>query len=124
MKLPEIKLPKLPKIELTTTTKTIFGKDIDVPSIKWNAKGAIFKSPTIFNTANQGLQGVGEAGAEAVAPIDTLVGYVKTAVNDVIGQKGKRDIHIEQNFYVNGDLNEVEVERRTKKSLEQMGFAY
>ncbi|MEK5486804.1 phage tail tape measure protein [Lysinibacillus sp. FSL M8-0355] len=124
LKLPEIKLPKLPKIELTTTTKTIFGKDIDVPSIKWNAKGAIFKSPTIFNTANQGLQGVGEAGAEAVAPIDTLVGYVKTAVNDVIGQKGKRDIHIEQNFYVNGDLNEVEVERRTKKSLEQMGFAY
>lgn len=52
------------------------------------------------------------------------MGYVKTAVNDVIGQKGKRDIHIEQNFYVNGDLNEVEVERRTKKSLEQMGFAY
>lgn len=62
LKLPEIKLPKLPKIELTTTTKTIFGKDIDVPSIKWNAKGAIFKSPTIFNTANQGLQGVGKQG--------------------------------------------------------------
>lgn len=47
--------------------------------IKWNAKGAIFSEPTIFATA-QGFQGVGEAGAEAVAPIDTLQQYVATAV--------------------------------------------
>ena len=43
--------------------------------IKWNAKGAIFSEPTIFATA-KGFQGVGEAGAEAVAPIDTLQQYV------------------------------------------------
>ena len=47
--------------------------------IKWNAKGAIFSEPTIFATA-QGFQGVGEAGAEAVAPIDTLQQYVASAV--------------------------------------------
>jgi len=124
LKLPEIKLPKLPKIELTTTKKTIFGKEIDMPSVKWNAKGAVFNSPTIFNTANQGLQGVGEAGKEAVAPIDTLMGYVRTAVNEAMGQKGKGDINVEQKFYVNKELNEVEVARQTKKSLEQLGYAY
>lgn len=32
-------------------------------SIHWNAEGAIFKKPTV-------LQGVGEAGAEAVVPLD------------------------------------------------------
>lgn len=48
-------------------------------NVKWNAMGAIFKKPTIFNTT-QGLQGVGEAGAEAVAPIDTLQQYVAGAV--------------------------------------------
>lgn len=48
-------------------------------SVKWNAEGAIFKRPAIFSTP-YGLQGVGEAGAEAVAPIDKLQFYVADAV--------------------------------------------
>lgn len=48
-------------------------------SVKWNAEGAIFKRPAIFNTP-YGLQGVGEAGAEAIAPIDKLQSYVADAV--------------------------------------------
>lgn len=48
-------------------------------SVKWNAEGAIFKRPAIFSTP-YGLQGVGEAGAEAVAPIDKLQSYVTAAV--------------------------------------------
>lgn len=47
--------------------------------IKWKAKGGIFDKPTIFDT-RYGLQGVGEAGPEAVAPIDTLQKYVAEAV--------------------------------------------
>lgn len=54
-------------------------------NVKWNAMGAIFKQPTIFSTA-QGLQGVGEAGAEAVAPIDTLQQYVASAVASQNGE--------------------------------------
>jgi hypothetical protein len=73
--LPKLKMPKI----------GIKGKfSIDPPSvpkfsIKWNAEGAIFKQPTIFNTP-YGLQGVGEAGAEAIAPIDKLQSYVASAV--------------------------------------------
>ncbi len=48
-------------------------------SVKWNAQGAIFDQPTIFNTP-LGLQGVGERGPEAVAPISVLQGYVAAAV--------------------------------------------
>lgn len=48
-------------------------------SVKWNAEGAIFNKPTIFDTA-YGYQGVGDDGAEAVAPIDKLQGYVSEAV--------------------------------------------
>lgn len=47
--------------------------------ITWAAEGGIFDSPTLFNTPT-GMLGVGEAGAEAVAPIDKLAGYVQTAV--------------------------------------------
>lgn len=53
--------------------------------VNWRAKGAVFSSPTIFNTP-QGLQGVGEAGPEAVAPIKTLQSYVTAAVTDAGGQ--------------------------------------
>lgn len=47
--------------------------------VKWNAEGGIFDEPTIFNT-RRGLQGVGESGAEAIAPIQLLQEYVKAAV--------------------------------------------
>ena len=40
-------------------------------SIDWYAKGGIFKRPTIFATGSS-WKGVGEAGAEAVVPLDTL----------------------------------------------------
>ena len=40
-------------------------------NVKWNADGGIFKKPTIFNTGS-GLQGVGEAGAEAIMPLSRL----------------------------------------------------
>jgi hypothetical protein len=56
-------------------------------TVKWNAAGAIFDRPTIFNTP-YGLQGVGEAGPEAVAPIGTLMGYVRTAVEEARGNQG------------------------------------
>lgn len=51
-------------------------------SVKWNAQGAIFNKPTIFNT-RLGLQGVGDGGeAEAVAPISKLTAYIKEAVRN------------------------------------------
>lgn len=53
-------------------------------SVDWYAKGAILEAPTLFGVgANGNLMGGGEAGAEAVAPIDVLLGYVRTAVADV-----------------------------------------
>ena len=78
---------KLPKIDVKWDASGLKGKAAKLlgldgfPSlfVKWNAAGAIFKKPTIFNTP-YGLQGVGEAGSEAVAPIDTLQQYVASAV--------------------------------------------
>lgn len=67
-KLPEFKLPK---IEVSWND---IGWGVSIPSLslKWNALGGIFRTPTIFGTANAGLQGVGEAGPEAILPLDTL----------------------------------------------------
>lgn len=53
-----------------------------VPSIgiKWNAEGGILDKATIFGQMGNTLLGAGEKGPEAIAPIDVLLDYVRTAV--------------------------------------------
>jgi phage-related protein len=54
-----------------------------IPSlgIDWYAEGGILEEPTAFGVSPNGnLRVGGEAGKEAVAPIDTLMGYVRDAV--------------------------------------------
>lgn len=74
---------EFPKIKMPSFK--IKGKfSLDPPSvpklsITWNKDGAIFQRPTIFDT-RLGLQGVGEAGPEAILPIEKLEDYVANAV--------------------------------------------
>lgn len=75
--------------------------------VNWNAKGAIFDEPTIFATA-KGLQGVGEAGAEAVTPIDTLKTYVREAVaSENVMQEDLMQRMIDSNNQTNQLLNSI-----------------
>lgn len=53
--------------------------------IEWYAKGAILDKPSIFGVNGNNLMVGGEAGKEAVAPIDTLQTYVKDAVRSEMG---------------------------------------
>lgn len=75
LKLPKIKLPHFKLTGSFSLTKMTVPK----LSVEWYAKGGIFTKPTIFPTAS-GYKGVGEAGAEAVLPIDRLRGYVTDAI--------------------------------------------
>ena len=78
--LPHLKLPHF----------NISGEfSLDPPSvptfgIDWYAKGGIMTEPTVFgfNPSTGNAQVGGEAGAEAIAPIDMLLGYVRTAVQE------------------------------------------
>lgn len=64
---------KLPKFKIEGSMNPLKWLKEGVPKLKvqWNAEGGIFKRPTIFNTV-AGLQGVGEAGAEAIMPLSKL----------------------------------------------------
>ncbi|MDA2272706.1 phage tail tape measure protein [Bacillus thuringiensis] len=73
LKIPKPEMPKMPHFSLQTSTKNILGKDITFPSgidVQWRAKGGIFTRPTIFGMSNGQLQGAGEAGPEAVLPLN------------------------------------------------------
>lgn len=77
-KLPDLKLPHI-KIngdwDLKSGTFPSFG-------VEWYKSGAVMMKPTAFgiNPKTGATMMGGEAGAEAVAPIDVLQGYVRDAV--------------------------------------------
>jgi Phage-related minor tail protein len=77
-----IKSLRLPRInaDLGISYKTIAGANIPVPyaDLSWYAKGGIFDQPAII--------GVGEAGNEAVIPLDRLPGMISDALKQALGQ--------------------------------------
>lgn len=77
-----------------------------VPSfgINWYAKGGILTEPTLFSlNPKTGRASVGgEAGDEAVAPIETLLTYIRTAVgeqNGDLAEKIDRLIELLQQYF-------------------------
>lgn len=75
---PKIKLPHITVVgELSINPPSV--PDI---SIEWYKKGGVMTDPTIFgfNPHTGSAMVGGEAGAEAIAPIDVLQGYVAQAV--------------------------------------------
>lgn len=82
--------PKIPVINVSTSSVSYGdGGSVSVPnfSVSWNALGGIFDQPTIFNTP-AGMQGVGEAGPEAILPLDTLWAKMKEILNEAIAASG------------------------------------
>ena len=69
--------PKLPKVDIGIGHKTILGASVPYPtfSISWHKLGGIFKKPTLFNTGSS-IHGVGEAGPEAVLPLNGFYDYL------------------------------------------------
>lgn len=76
---------KIPKISVSGGKAPfgIAGKG-KLPSfdVKWNAEGGILTKPTIFGMAGNTFLGGGEAGDEAILPIDTLKAYIDESVNN------------------------------------------
>ena len=63
---------KIPKIDVGTKEVKVGDKSVKVPTfgISWHARGGIFQNPTLLPGADGRLHGVGEAGPEAVVPLD------------------------------------------------------
>lgn len=81
IKMPSIKLTMEKGSGLMAKAAELLGLS-GVPkfSVKWNALGGVLTKPTIFGMSGNTFLGGGEAGKEAIAPIDTLKTYVREAV--------------------------------------------
>ena len=81
LKAPDIKMPSITVTydtsgKLAEAAKFLGLQGMPKFNIKWNAEGVILTRPTIFGFANGMLQGGGEAGPEAVLPIEKLEEYI------------------------------------------------
>ncbi|MGE6501841.1 DUF2207 domain-containing protein [Bacillus wiedmannii] len=117
LKIPKPEMPPLPHFSLETNTKNVLGKDITYPSginIDWRAKGGIFTKPTIFGMNGGNLQGAGEAGPEAVLPLN------KKTLGD-IGAGIAATMSREQ-FSMPGEINQLmsDMSRMMASSVSQL----
>lgn len=88
LNLPDIKTPHF---KLKNWSKNPLDWINAMPSIgvDWYAKGGVFSKPTLFNTAH-GLKGVGEAGPEAVLPLnDRVLGSIGKQIANTMGGNGQ-----------------------------------
>lgn len=86
---------KLPHIEINWGTVTAFGKSFNYPkgfNLRWYAKGGILDGAQIFGQIGNTLLGGGEAGREAVLPLETHTEWMDTLAEKVRdGLPGERD---------------------------------
>lgn len=82
-KLPKIKTPKFGITPKGWKVGDLLEGKIPKLSITWNKEGAIFRKPTLFDTRS-GYQGVGEAGAEAVLPIEKLENWMNNGFSRIV----------------------------------------
>lgn len=109
--------PKLPHINVNWQE---IGMGISLPSfgIEWYKKGAIFTKPTMFNTPF-GMKGVGEAGAEAVLPIEKLSDIFVDTMAKMNSEVGG-DIYISGNEFIVREDDDIEkIARELQKMIDR-----
>lgn len=125
LKFPSIDIPHIPMphFSLSGSFNPLKGK-IPSVSVDWYAKGGIFSKPTLFATGS-GMKGVGEAGPEAVLPLnaETLGGIGAGIANAMGGMVNDTPtVTIQQNFYTTGDTSAREAARQSKNAMRQLGY--
>lgn len=94
---------KTPTITAKTASVKVTGLTYTYPSgfdIKWNAKGVILNGAQLFGRAGNTLLGGGEAGREALLPLDSHTGWMdkiadRVALRVMNGQSGDANITIQ-----------------------------
>lgn len=77
---PKIKTPHFRISPPGWTISDLIKGSIPKLSINWRAKGVILNRPTVVNQSGNTIDVAGEAGPEAVTPIETLKKYVREEV--------------------------------------------
>lgn len=124
--LPHIKLPHL-RVDWVEAggllSKFLGVSHIPNLSVQWFAKGGIMDGAQIFGGAGGKLFGGGEAGREAVLPLDRNTGWMDRIAEKVVqrlaGSEG--DVNVTIPIYLDGKLITTEVIRRLRSQARKDG---
>lgn len=101
LKLPEIKIPKIKLPHFSIKGEfSLLPPSVPKFSVKWYAKGGIFNRPSVI--------GVGEAGTEAVLPIDRLDDLMARALQKVKGVNNGSGINLHIENFINNSDKDIE----------------
>lgn len=123
--LPSIKLPHL-KVDWVEAggllSKFLGVSHIPNLSVQWFAKGGIMDGAQIFGGAGGKLFGGGEAGREAVLPLDRNTGWMDRIAEKVVQRIGTEgDVNVTIPIYLDGKLITTEVIRRLRSQARKDG---
>lgn len=123
--LPSIKLPHL-KVDWVEAggllSKFLGVSHIPNLSVQWFAKGGIMDGAQIFGGAGGKLFGGGEAGREAVLPLDRNTGWMDRIAERVVQRIGTEgDVNVTIPIYLDGKLITTEVIRRLRSQARKDG---
>lgn len=91
-------------------------------SVKWFAKGGIMDGAQIFGAGGGKLFGGGEAGREAVLPLERHTGWMDLIADKVVQRIGDGgDVNVTIPIYLDGKLLTTEVIRRLRSQARRDG---
>lgn len=79
---PKIKLPHF-TVSGSSNPVDWLTKGVPKFSVEWYAKGGIMENPTVFGTTGSTLHVGGEAGAEAILPLDSFYNHLDSKLNQI-----------------------------------------
>ena len=88
--LPELKMPHIS----ITGSFSLAPPSVPHFSISWYAKGGVFDKPTLFGFGSA-IGGLGEAGAEAVVPLEKNTGWLDKIASRISSQIGDKPVVIQ-----------------------------
>lgn len=119
---------KLPHFTMDGSFNPLNWLDEGLPSIgvEWYAKGGVMNQPTIFGMNGANAMVGGEAGPEAVAPIETLMKYIDIAVRNAMALylPKQSDSDMTVNIYSPDPLTPSEVARQIKNQQQKMALQF
>jgi hypothetical protein len=84
----KIPKPKIPVVSVGSASKTVGTQSVSYPtfSVSYHALGGIFDKATLLKDAQGGNHVVGESGAEAILPLDTLWDKMSTILKSILSR--------------------------------------
>lgn len=117
-KLPKIKTPKFGITPAGWKVGDLLQGVIPKLSIKWNAQGGVFTRPTIVPYGNT-LQGLGEAGAEAIVPLEKNTEWLDKIADKLSARQGSTPIvlQVDGKTFAETSINTINALTRQTGSL-------